>query len=51
MLKVGDVVKFNSGSLTMTIVEVLNEEYVKAAWFYEGGFKSDNFPIDCLMKL
>lgn len=50
MLKVGDVVEFNSGSLLMTVVKVLNDDFVTAAWFFDGVFKTDDFPIKCLTK-
>jgi hypothetical protein len=48
MLEVGDIVQLNSGSLSMTVIKVLNSDYVSVAWFYEGGFKADDLPIKSL---
>lgn len=48
MLSIGDMVQLNSGSPTMTVIEVKNSDYVRVAWYYEGAFKADSLPVKAL---
>ena len=54
-LKIGDIVRLNSGSPTMTIVaineaELMGMKNIKCSWFIKGESKSDTFPSNCLEK-
>ena len=54
-LKIGDIVRLNSGSPTMTIVSIIETELIgmkniKCFWFIKGESKNDTFPSNCLEK-
>lgn len=48
MFKPGDTVRLKSGGPVMTVSEVWDNGWLKAAWFLEGKVQVENFYSDML---
>ena len=50
MLKIGDVVRLNSGGPLMTVAFIAHNNIVRAVWFIDGKTEVGDFPQEVLTK-